>query len=185
MPQRDDRRAIARNRVAPASDALQSAHLHVLRRCAQPPQRAFLAKTTPFALGRTTPDTELLFVVQRVLETLRAHLAVRAHCARGLRRTAALGEEDLGIHLATARVGLPLDRLKKLRCDALHAPTFPLFLPVGIREAFPVRDAGSPIYSRRFTCVERVVGPRTCIGLRKDALESHSCDSKHVIYPAQ
>jgi hypothetical protein len=109
--------------------ALQKARVGaLLRDGAQSTKRAFFAQPAAFAFRSSAPDTELFFVVQRVFETLRPHVALTAHGARSLRRTAALGEEDLWVDLGAARVRLPLDGLKKLRRDPLHPPvlSFPL-----------------------------------------------------------
>jgi hypothetical protein len=79
--------------------------------CAQHSARTFFAQATTLAFGRTTPDAELFFVVQRVLEALSAHHATRAHGTRGLGRTAALRKEDLGIDVCASGVHLPVERL--------------------------------------------------------------------------
>lgn len=91
---------------------------------AQASLRAFFAKTSAFAFGCSTPDTELFLVVQRVVETRFFDLAIDTNFARSLRRTTAFGKEDLGIdaYIGASRVGLPIDRLKKLVRDALHPP---------------------------------------------------------------
>jgi hypothetical protein len=93
-----------------------------LRRCAQSSECALTSQSSSFAFARSTPDTELFFVVERVLETLIAHDALRANLARSFRRTPALGEEDLRVNLRTTRVRLPFNGLQELRCDPLHSP---------------------------------------------------------------
>lgn len=52
-----------------------------LRSGPQPPQ-SISSETAPLAFRRSTPNTELLFVVECVLETFGAHLAFGAHRAR-------------------------------------------------------------------------------------------------------
>jgi hypothetical protein len=95
-----------------------------LRNGAKTPKRAFFAQSSAFALGRSTPDTELFFVVERVLQTLVSDFALRAHCSRRLGRPTSLGKENLWIDFRTARIGLPVDRLKELVRDPLHPPAF-------------------------------------------------------------
>ena len=111
-----------------ATRAVDNARKRCLRDGAQSTQRAFFTQPAAFAFGSSTPDTELFFVVERVFEALRAYIALSTHRACGLRRTAALGEEDLWVNLGAARVRLPLDGLKKLGRDPLHPPvlSFPL-----------------------------------------------------------
>jgi hypothetical protein len=60
-----------------------------------------------FSLGRTTPDTVLDAVQERVLETLEPHRACGTHTLRGLdART--VGRKELGrIDAATARLEHP------------------------------------------------------------------------------
>ena len=95
-----------------------------LRDGAKTPTRAVFSQSSAFALGCSTPNTELLFVVERVLETLVSDFALRAHCSRGLGRPTSLRKENLWIDFRTARIGLPVDRLKDLVRDPLHPPAF-------------------------------------------------------------
>ena len=101
---------------------LTSNDVSFLRNDAKTALRALFTQSTTLAFGCSTPDAELLFVVERVLQTLRANLALRAHRARCFRRTTAFGEEDFGINFVATRVRLPINRLQELVRDALHSP---------------------------------------------------------------
>jgi len=83
----------------------------LLRNRAQLSSCAVLPETPSFAFGRAAPDTELLLVIQRVFEALRAHLTVLTHLSCSFGGTAALGKEDLWIDLCATGVGLPLNGL--------------------------------------------------------------------------
>lgn len=89
---------------------------------AKPSKSAFFAQTTTFALGCSTPNSELFLVIECVFETLHAYVASIANRARSFRRTTTFGEEDLWIDVVATRFVLPFDGLKKLGCDALHVP---------------------------------------------------------------
>jgi hypothetical protein len=91
-----------------------------LRRRPQPPQ-SISSETAPLAFRCSTPDTELLFVVECVFETLGAHLTLGANCARCFRRTPAFGEEDLGFNLGAPGVRLPFNGLEQSCGNALYS----------------------------------------------------------------
>ena len=92
------------------------------RHSAKSPTRALFTQATSFTLGRSAPDSKLLFIVERVLETLQSNVALVAHRARRFGRSAALRKENLRVYLRAARVRLPINRLQELRCDSLHFP---------------------------------------------------------------
>jgi hypothetical protein len=95
-----------------------------LRGGAETSSRALFAQTSAFALGGSTPDAELFLVIERVLETLRFHFALRANRSRRLGRSSSFRKEDLWVNFGAARLCLPLDRLKDLVRDPLHPPAF-------------------------------------------------------------
>jgi hypothetical protein len=90
----------------------------------QASQSSFFSYSATFSFRSSPPNPELLLVVQRVLETLRAHVALRAYGARRARRTSPFRKEDLRIDFGAARVALPLDWLQESCGYALHSPAF-------------------------------------------------------------
>jgi hypothetical protein len=68
---------------------------------------ALAANASALTLGESTPDPELLAVLQRELEALTAHHAASADLLGLTRRGAPLGEEEVGIDTETVGVVLP------------------------------------------------------------------------------
>ena len=83
----------------------------LLRHRAQLSACAVFPETPSFAFRCASPDAELLLVVQRVFEALRAHLTVLTHLSSSFGRTTALGKEDLWIDFCATGVGLPVNGL--------------------------------------------------------------------------
>ena len=71
------------------------------------PHAAVRAQSTPLALTHPAPNTELLAVVQGVLEAVLAHHAASADFFSFARRRPALGKEEVGVHAHAVGPRLP------------------------------------------------------------------------------
>ena len=97
----DDVRCAPTRRVQDVAD--------VFAVCDQTEQALCLTtQTRAFALRQTAPDAVAFAVRERVFEAIETHVAVDAHTLRGITRTAALREEQIGIFPATQRAFLPV-----------------------------------------------------------------------------